>query len=163
MTDGSQPDGEAPEPRPASATTNGPATTPTSVPRVTQHRLTRVEDVRGALTAGEFLRDIPFQAKRYFIVSDVPGQEVRGEHAHRQCKQFLVCIRGSVSVVVDDGSTVEEVELNQPTRGLYVPPMIWAVQYRYSPDAMLLVFASDYYDAADYVRDYEEFRALVKR
>jgi dTDP-4-dehydrorhamnose 3,5-epimerase-like enzyme len=142
--------------------TDGPLVTPTSVRHVTRHRLTRVEDVRGALTAGEFLRDIPFEAKRYFIVSDVPGTEVRGEHAHRTCEQFLICIRGSVSVVVDDGSSAEEIELNQSSRGLYVPPMIWAVQYRYSADAILLVFASDYYDAADYVRDYDEFRALVK-
>jgi acetyltransferase-like isoleucine patch superfamily enzyme/dTDP-4-dehydrorhamnose 3,5-epimerase-like enzyme len=151
---------EPPERAPAA---DGPPVTATSVGRVTRHRLTRVDDLRGALTAGEFLREIPFQVKRYFIVSDVPGREVRGEHAHRKCEQFLICIRGSVSVVVDDGSAAEEIELNQSDRGLYVPPMIWAVQFKYSPDAMLLVFASDYYDAADYVRDYEEFRALVTR
>jgi len=139
----------------------GPPVALTSVRGVTRHRLTRVEDLRGALTAGEFPRDIPFEPKRYFIVSEVPGKEVRGEHAHRKCKQFLVCIRGSVSVVVDDGAKAEEIELSQSHHGLYIPPMTWAVQYRYSPDAMLLVFASDYYDAADYVRDYEEFRALV--
>jgi acetyltransferase-like isoleucine patch superfamily enzyme/dTDP-4-dehydrorhamnose 3,5-epimerase-like enzyme len=147
----------------ASPAVDGPAVTATAVGRVTRHRLTRVDDLRGALTAGEFLRDIPFQPKRYFLVSEVPGKEVRGEHAHRKCEQFLVCVRGTVSVVVDDGSAAEEIELNRPNQGLYVPPMIWAVQYKYSPDAMLLVFASDYYDAADYVRDYEEFRALVKR
>ena len=147
----------------ATPAADGPAVTATAVGRVTRHRLTRVDDLRGALTAGEFLRDIPFQPKRYFLVSEVPGKEVRGEHAHKKCEQFLVCVRGTVSVVVDDGSAAEEIELNQPNQGLYVPPMIWAVQYKYSPDAMLLVFASDYYDAADYVRDYEEFRALVKR
>lgn len=151
---------ETAAPRPAA---DAPSVTATSVGRVTRHRLTRVDDLRGTLTAGEFQRQIPFQTRRYFIVSDVPGREVRGEHAHRTCEQFLVCIRGSVSVVVDDGSAAEEIELNHPNQGLYVPPMIWAVQYKYSPDAMLLVFASDYYDAEDYVRDYEEFRALVKR
>ncbi|HEX5069102.1 MAG TPA: WxcM-like domain-containing protein [Vicinamibacterales bacterium] len=139
-----------------------PAVVPTSVRGVTWHRLTRVEDLRGVLTAGEFLRDVPFEPRRFFLVSDVPGKEVRGEHAHRQCRQFLVCIRGSVAVVVDDGSTAEEIELTTSDRGLYVPPMTWAVQYRYSADAMLLVLASDYYDAADYVRDYEEFLALVR-
>lgn len=140
-----------------------PAVTSTTVRGVTRHRLTRAEDLRGVLTAGEFLREIPFEPKRYFMVSDVPGKEVRGEHAHRMCKQFLVCIRGSVAVVVDDGTRAEEIELNASNHGLYVPPLTWAVQYRYSPDALLLVFASDYYDAADYVRDYEEFRTLVKR
>jgi len=148
---------------PAPSAPDDPPTRPTSVRGVTLHRLTRVDDLRGALTAGEFLRQIPFEPRRYFIVSDVPGKEVRGEHAHRACRQFLICIHGSVSVVVDDGSRAEEIELNQSNRGLYLPPMTWAIQYRYSADAMLLVFASDYYDAADYIRDYEEFLALVKR
>jgi len=55
----------------------------------------------------------------------------------------------------------EEVLLDAPDVGLYLPPMVWAIQYKYSSDALLLVFASDPYDPADYIRDYEEFRALV--
>lgn len=133
----------------------------TSVPGVTMHRLTVAEDLRGRLTAGEFSRDIPFTPKRYFMVFDVPGKEVRGEHAHRRCHQFLVCVRGSVSVVVDNGEQSEEVELNAPHLGLLIPAMIWAVQYKYSEDALLLVFASEHYDSDDYVRDYEQFRELV--
>jgi acetyltransferase-like isoleucine patch superfamily enzyme/dTDP-4-dehydrorhamnose 3,5-epimerase-like enzyme len=133
--------------------------TPTSVRGVTLHRLPLVEDLRGRLTAGEFVDQIPFAPLRYFVVFDVPGKEVRGEHAHRTCQQFLVCLRGSVSVVADDGRASEEVELNEPTLGLYVPPMVWAIQYKYSADALLLVFASDHYDAGDYIRDYAEFRA----
>jgi UDP-2-acetamido-3-amino-2,3-dideoxy-glucuronate N-acetyltransferase len=110
---------------------------------------------------GEFVDQIPFNPLRYFLVFDVPGKEVRGEHAHRTCHQFLVCLRGSVSVVVDDGAASEEFELNEPNLGLYVRPMVWAIQYRYSADALLLVFASDHYDAADYIRDYAEFRAAL--
>ena len=121
------------------------------------HRLPLVDDLRGSLSAGEFVAQIPFAPQRYFLVFDVPGKEVRGEHAHRQCHQFLVCVRGSLSVVVDDGASSEEVVLDAPNVGLYVPPMIWAVQYHYSADAMLLVFASDHYDPADYIRDYDEF------
>jgi dTDP-4-dehydrorhamnose 3,5-epimerase-like enzyme len=95
------------------------------------------------------------------MVFDVPNKDVRGEHAHRKCRQFLVCARGSVAIVIDDGRTSEEVLLDAPDLGLYVPPMIWAVQYKYSPDALLLAFASDHYDPADYIRDYDEFRSLV--
>jgi acetyltransferase-like isoleucine patch superfamily enzyme/dTDP-4-dehydrorhamnose 3,5-epimerase-like enzyme len=138
------------------------AVMPTSVKGVTLHRLPLVEDLRGRLTAGEFVDQIPFAPLRYFLVFDVPGKEVRGEHAHRRCHQFLVCLRGSVSVVVDDGMTSEELELNEPNLGLHVPPMVWAIQYRYTADALLLVFASDHYDAADYIRDYAEFRAALK-
>jgi carbonic anhydrase/acetyltransferase-like protein (isoleucine patch superfamily) len=133
----------------------------TSVRGVTVHRLTLAEDLRGRLAAGEFGPDIPFSPKRYFMVFDVPGKEVRGEHAHRKCQQFLVCIRGSVSVVVDDGRASEEIELSEPNVGVLVPAMVWAVQYKYSSDAVLLVFASEHYDASDYIRDYEEFRALA--
>jgi len=129
----------------------------TSVPGVTLHRLATAEDLRGRLSAGEFSEQIPFLPRRYFVVYDVPGKEVRGEHAHRQCHQFLVAARGSLSVVVDNGTTGEEIVLDTPTIGLYLPPMIWSVQYKYSDDALLLVFASDRYDPDDYVRDYDEF------
>ena len=97
-----------------------------------------------------------------FFVSDVPGKEVRGEHAHRQCQQFLVSVHGSLSVIVDDGHDRKEVLLDSPSVGLYLPARVWSVQYRFSPDAALAVFASDPYDPADYVRDYEEFLRLAE-
>ncbi len=122
--------------------------------------LPRVIDARGNLTVGEFERSIPFSAKRYFMVFDVPSVETRGEHAHRECHQFLICVRGSVSVVADDGHKRREFTLDRPDRGLHLPPMVWGIQYKYSADAMLLVFASHYYDSSDYIRDYDEFLAL---
>jgi dTDP-4-dehydrorhamnose 3,5-epimerase-like enzyme len=88
---------------------------------------------------------------------------VRGEHAHRRCHQFLVCARGSVSVVADDGVNREEIVLESPSVGVYLPPMVWGIQYRYSPDAVLLVFCSEYYDASDYIRDYSEFLAAIAK
>lgn len=135
----------------------------TSVPGVTVHKLLLVDDLRGRLSVGEFPLQIPFVPKRYFIVFDVPGKEVRGEHAHKTCHQFLVCLRGTLSVVVDDGTSSEEIALDNPSVGLYIRPMVWAVQYQYSEDAMLLVFASDAYDPADYIRDYDEFLAAIRR
>lgn len=125
------------------------------------YRMPRIIDIRGSLTVGEFERTIPFTVRRYFIVFDVPSVETRGEHAHKECHQFLVCVRGSVSVVADDGENREEFVLNSPDIGLHLPPMVWGIQYKYSPDAMLLVFASHYYDSADYVRDYAQFISAV--
>jgi dTDP-4-dehydrorhamnose 3,5-epimerase-like enzyme len=135
----------------------------TSVDGVTLHQMDLAVDLRGTLSAGEFPKQLPFAPKRYFLVYDVPGKEVRGEHSHRECHQFLVCIKGSVSVVVDDGSRSEEVRLDRPDLGLYIPPRVWAVQYKYSPDALLLVLASDPYDPKDYIRDYDEFLSTIRR
>lgn len=125
-------------------------------------KLPRVLDIRGSLTVGEFERSIPFAAKRYFMVFNVPSAETRGEHAHKECHQFLVCVSGSVNVVADDGHTRREYVLDRPDAGLHLPPMTWGIQYKYSPDAVLLVFASHYYDADDYIRDYDEFVRLAR-
>ncbi len=125
------------------------------------HQLPKVADIRGSLTVGEFERSIPFLAKRYFMVFDVPSVETRGEHAHRECHQFLICVNGQVSVVADDGRTRREFLLDRPDIGLHLPPLTWGIQYKYSADAVLLVFASHYYNNADYIRDYDEFRKIV--
>ncbi len=134
----------------------------TGVGGVTLHELPHIEDLRGSLSVGEFERSVPFLPKRYFLVFDVPSREIRGEHAHRKCQQFLICVRGSCSVVADDGKNRCEYQLDRPNLGIYLPAMVWGTQYKYSSDAVLLVFASDYYDSADYIRDYSEFAALVR-
>lgn len=121
-----------------------------------------VTDIRGSLTVGEFQRSIPFAVMRYFMVFDVPSVETRGEHAHRECHQFLICVRGKVSVVADDGDNREEFLLDRPETGLHLPPMTWGTQYKYSPDALLLVFASHYYSSSDYIREYDEFVTLAR-
>lgn len=135
--------------------------TQSTVLGVTVHELPHVVDMRGSLSVGEFERSIPFAAKRYFLVFDVPSSEIRGEHAHRICHQFLICIKGSCTLVADDGRRRGEFLLNRPNLGVYLPAMTWGIQYKYSSDAVLLVFASEYYDASDYIRDYSEFMALV--
>jgi UDP-2-acetamido-3-amino-2,3-dideoxy-glucuronate N-acetyltransferase len=128
---------------------------------VTLHKFPFISDMRGNLSVGEFEQTVPFRPKRYFFVFDVPSAETRGEHAHYSCKQFLICVRGHCSVVADDGRNREEFVLNKPDIGLYLPPMTWGIQYRYSADAMLLVFASEHYDNGDYIRDYAEFLRVV--
>ena len=132
-------------------------TEPLPVRGVTLHYLPAFEDMRGALSVGNVGPDVPFEPQRYFLVHSVPSIEVRGEHAHRACHQFLVCTHGACSVVVDDGKSSAEVRLDRPSLGIYMPPMTWAVQYKYTPDAVLLVLASHPYDAADYIRSYSDF------
>jgi UDP-2-acetamido-3-amino-2,3-dideoxy-glucuronate N-acetyltransferase len=142
----------------------GPSSTPAEdlgVNGATLYRLPRVRDMRGSLSALEFGQHVPFEVRRAFMVFDVPNREVRGEHAHWKCAQFLICVRGSCSVVVDDGTHRREVLLDQPDLGLLLPPLTWGIQYKYSPDALLLVFASEHYDSEDYIRDYDQFRAAV--
>lgn len=124
-------------------------------------RMPQVVDLRGALSYGEYPSQLPFAPRRVFLVYDVPSMEVRGEHAHRKLHQFLVCVKGSCSVALDDGLVRDEVNLMSPTIGLHLSPMVWGVQYNYSSDAVLLVMASDIYSAEDYIRDYDEFQRLT--
>ncbi len=126
------------------------------------HQLPHFSDIRGSLSVGEFDTQLPFIPKRYFLVFDVPSQETRGEHAHKNCHQFLICVKGSVRVLADDGRQRQEFTLASPTTGIHLSPMIWGTQYRYSSDAVLLVFASESYDSADYIREYSEFLELRK-
>jgi UDP-2-acetamido-3-amino-2,3-dideoxy-glucuronate N-acetyltransferase len=134
-----------------------------SVSRAKLIKLPRVVDLRGSLSFGEYDQHLPFIPKRYFVIYDVPSVEVRGEHAHREQHQFLICLKGSCSVVLDDGKNRNEVVLTSPQIGLYLPPMVWGIQYKYTPDAILLVLVSDVYDADDYVRDYDLFIKEVNK
>lgn len=119
--------------------------------------LPEVVDLRGRLTFSQIGDRLPFQPKRYYIVFGVPDPEVRGEHAHRHLEQLLICVHGSCSVIVDDGARREEVLLSRPNLALHLTKLVWGIQYRFSKDAVLLVLASETYDASDYIRDYDEF------
>lgn len=120
-------------------------------------RVRLIKDLRGNLVAREDGAGLPFTPSRCFVVLGVPSKEVRGEHAHRVCHQLMICLHGSVSVVADDGSVRQEFLLDTPELGLYLPPMVWGIQYKYSADATLLVLASHRYDSTDYIRDYDAF------
>lgn len=122
-----------------------------------------VEDLRGVLAFVEFQKDLPFIPQRYFAIFDVPSHQVRGEHAHKTLHELLICIKGSCSVVLDDGVKSIEIQLDSPTKGLHIPPLVWGIQYKYSQDAILIVLASDSYKPEDYIRDYDEFKNLVKK
>lgn len=127
------------------------------------YELPNFRDQRGSLSVGEFPGAVPFAVARYFLVYDVPSAEIRGEHAHKQCHQFLIAVHGSVAVVADDGRNREEFLLDRRTIGLHLKPMTWGIQYKYSSDAVLLVFASHAYDADDYIRDYGEYIEALRK
>ncbi|MDQ6875229.1 MAG: WxcM-like domain-containing protein [Actinomycetota bacterium] len=124
-------------------------------------RVTRADDMRGSLVAVSFADHVPFQPARLFTVFGVPNREVRGAHAHRICAQLLICLAGSMVCVADDGVAREQFVLDDPAVTLYLPAMTWGTQYRYSPDARLLVLTSHPYDSDDYIRDYDQFLAAV--
>lgn len=124
--------------------------------------LPRIQNRSGNITAVENNEEIPFDAKRIFYLYDIPGGESRGAHAHKECHQFLVAASGSFEVQLDDGKVKKTVMLNQPFRGLHIPPGIWASEVNFSSGAICLVLASHIYNESDYIRDYEEFLELKK-
>lgn len=136
-----------------------PARIPLEVAGSALYLMRSLADTRGSLTVGEVPTEVPFSPARYFVVFGVPSIELRGEHAHKACQQFLICLHGSCRVLLDDGDRRCEVTLDRPDMGIFMPEMIWGTQYRYSPDAVLLVFASQPYEADDYLRTYDEFLA----
>lgn len=130
---------------------------------VTLYTLPVIKEHRGSLIVAEFGKNLPFHAKRFFSVFEVPSDQARGQHAHKDLHQFLVCLRGECSVMVDDGSVRAEITLNTPTLGVHISPLVWATQHKFSSDALLFVAASEIYDPSSYIRDYDKYLELVRK
>lgn len=120
-------------------------------------------DERGQLIAIEEQKDIPFAIKRVYYMYDTGEGVVRGHHAHKSLEQILVCVHGSCKIRLDNGREKKAVALEKPYEGLYVSNAMWREMYDFSPDAVLMVFASELYDEDDYIRDYEEFLKYVNK
>jgi dTDP-4-dehydrorhamnose 3,5-epimerase-like enzyme len=121
--------------------------------------LPKITDPRGNLTFVEGGNHVEFDIRRVFYLYDVPTGESRGAHAHRELRQFLICLSGSFDVTLDDGIYQTTMHLNRPWRGLYIPPMIWASEVNFDPGTVCLVLASDKYKEKDYFRDYNDYLA----
>lgn len=116
-------------------------------------------DELGWLVALEGERNVPFPIKRaYYIFGTRPGVR-RGKHAHRHLMQMMVCVAGQCTVLLDDGKAREDVKLMRNDHGLMLDRMIWHEMYDFSPDCVLLVLADNRYDEADYIRNYDVFKA----
>ena len=122
--------------------------------------LPKITNRAGNITPIHSNVNVPFEIKRIFYLYDIPAGESRGAHAHKNCHQFLVAASGSFEVMVEDGKNKKVVQLNRPYYGLHVPPGIWACELNFSSGAICLVLASETYNAADYIRDYNEFKSL---
>lgn len=119
-------------------------------------------DERGSLVALESGKTIPFPIERvYYLFGTVSGQS-RGFHAHRILQQVAVCVTGRCRMVLDNGEQREEVWLDSPTKGLLIGNMVWREMHDFTSDCVLLVLASQHYDEADYIRNYEDFLRNVK-
>ena len=119
--------------------------------------LPKITDPRGNLSFVEENKHIPFEIKRVFWIYDVPGGEMRGGHAYKTQEEFIICLSGSVDVVIDNGHYKNIYVLNRSYYGLYVPPMNWRQMINFSTNSVVLVLSSSFYDEADYIMDYQHF------
>lgn len=114
-------------------------------------------DDRGSLVALEYGRDFPFDIKRVYYIWNTHRDAVRGRHAHRNLQQVIVCMSGSCDFILDDGKTRETVHLDNPSQGLYLKGNMWREFTNFSDGCVVMVLASDYYDASDYIVNYDDF------
>ena len=117
-------------------------------------------DPRGNLTVAEGMTNVPFHIARAYWVTDVPGGENRGGHAHRHCREFIVAANGSFSVTLDNGHRRETFLRNHPWEGLLVETGLWRTLEDFSSGSICLVLASDTFLEEDYIRDYDEFQKI---
>lgn len=126
---------------------------------ITEHRI--LGDDRGQLVAIEGLQDVPFEVKRVFYIYGTQPDVPRGQHSHHQTRQYLIAVNGSCKVTLDDGKQTITYDLNQPNIGLLQDALVWGSMHDFTSDCVLLVLASEHYDEADYIRDYDDFLKVV--
>ncbi|AEE26786.1 sugar 3,4-ketoisomerase [Francisella hispaniensis] len=114
-------------------------------------------DKRGSLISLEQNRNIPFDIKRVYYIYGTKENVRRGFHAHKKLEQVLICVSGSCKVLVDNGNNKKNILLDKPDKGLLISGLVWREMYDFSPDCVLMVLASDFYDESDYIRYYNDF------
>jgi dTDP-4-dehydrorhamnose 3,5-epimerase-like enzyme len=119
-------------------------------------------DDRGHLVVLENSKNIPFDIKRVYYLTDTQQGVPRGFHAHKQLLQMAVCVSGRCLMKMDDGVQKEEVWLDAPNKAIFIDKMIWHEMHEFSADCVLLVLANDFYDEQDYIRDYSVFMELIE-
>ena len=137
------------------------------------HSISRIEDCKlitldkhthanGSLSVVENSDAFPFEIKRVYYLYDLPGGAERGGHSHYNCHRFIVAVSGCFDNQIDEGVNKNSITLNRSNIGLHIVPGIWLVLKNFSSGSVCLAIASEYYDAEDYVRDYEKFLELTK-
>lgn len=133
----------------------------TSVYECSIIHLPKVHNQAGNLTSLENNKNIPFDVRRVYYLYDVPGGAERGGHAHKKLEQFIISLSGSFDVLINDGINKKVVRLDRPYIGLHIIPGIWRELMNFSSGAICLVLASEKYEEADYLRDYETFKTYL--
>lgn len=119
-------------------------------------------DERGSLVSLEAEKTVPFPIKRVYYIFGTNAGVSRGFHAHKKLQQVALCITGKCRMILDDGRQRNEVWLDSPNKGLIIGDLVWREMHDFSEDCVLLVLASEHYDEADYIRDYDKFKEIVK-
>lgn len=122
--------------------------------------LNGITDGRGLLVSLESKKNVPFDIKRVYYLTNLKCDHPRGFHAHKKLKQLMVCVSGSCDLILDDGKSRETFKLDSPTQGVLVENFIWREMHNFSENCVLMVLADEYYDENDYIRDYEQFKRL---
>lgn len=123
----------------------------------------KIDDQRGNLSFIEGQKHINFEVKRVYWIYDVPGGQMRGGHAFKEQKEFIVALSGSLDVVVDDGNENVRYHLNRSYYGLYIPNKLWRYMDNFSTNSVVMVLSSTFYDRNDYIRDYENYIQWLKK
>lgn len=118
-------------------------------------------DERGQLIVAEASRSIPFAVKRIYYLTGTKPDSPRGFHAHKKLRQLAVCVAGKCRMLLDNGSEKSEVWLDVPNKAVLIDPLVWHEMHDFSNDCVLLVFADDFFDESDYIRDYEKFEETI--
>ena len=125
-------------------------------------QLPKVSDERGNLAFGEAKRHIPFSIKRIFWTYDIKDGNMRGDHAHKTCEMVLFPIGGSFDIELDDGENKIVLHMDDSSRGVYIPPLVWCRLMNFTTEAACISLASEEYRSEDYIHDYDEFKRLLK-
>ena len=128
---------------------------------ITKYKVHR--DKWGKLVALEGNGDIPFNIKRVYYIYDVEAGVRRGFHSHKKLEQILICVHGSVKILLKTPEKEEVVTLDKGSEGLYIGPNVWREMYDFEDGAVLLVLASQHYNESDYIRDYDEYLKYYNR
>ena len=125
--------------------------------------LPKIFDHRGNLSFIEEDTHLPFKIRRVYWIYDVPGGEHRGGHAFRETEELIVALSGSFDVVLHDGQKEHRFSLNRSYYGVYVPKMMWRMLENFSTNSLALIVASTDYDEKEYIRDFDEFKTLIRK
>ncbi len=131
------------------------------IPNKTQLiHLPKITDPRGNLSFFENNKQIPFKIKRTYWIYDVPGGEIRGSHAFKESKEFIIALSGSFDVVLHDGEKEVKYNLNRSYYGLYIPNLTWRTLENFSTNALALIVSNTKFDKLDYIRDFDDFKRI---